>query len=107
MSDPVCDRRCMAKAHSHEFWERLVREVRAGGRQVDVARRHGVSTSRLSQWCQRTKAAQPESVTLLPVQSVIARTPRQLELLVAGARVVFEEGVDADYVAALARALRP
>jgi transposase-like protein len=96
----------MANAHGHEFWERLVREVRAGARQVDVARRHGVSTSRLSQWCQRAKAARPESVALLPVQSVMACAPRRFELVVTGARVSFEEGADPEYVASLARALQ-
>ena len=93
----------MAKDRGRAFWERLVREVSAGASQVEVASRHRVSPSWLGHWCRRLRV-DGQSPTLLPVRVVDGRV-RRVELAVGAARLSFEEGTDAEYVAALARAL--
>lgn len=103
MRPTICDSPSMAKSRGKQFWERLVREVAAGGSRTAVARRHGVSQTWLGKWCRELGGA-PRAATLLPVR-VVEEHPRRLELAVGALSVRFEEGTDPEYVAALARAL--
>ncbi len=93
----------MAKSRGKGFWEKAVREVRAGGGLEAVAKRHGVSAGWLGKWCRRLRAeAAPSS--LLPVRIVEGRV-RRVELTVGAVRLSFDEGTDPNYVARIARAL--
>ena len=87
------------------FWERLTREIEESGATITgVARRHGVSESALGYWKRRLHD-EAKPAALLPVR-VVGTGPHRLEIEAGGVRVVFDEGIEPAYVAAIARALR-
>jgi DNA-binding transcriptional regulator YdaS (Cro superfamily) len=99
----VGDARRMSNDRGRAFWEKLVREVAAGGRLVAVAKRNGVSPSWLGKWCGRLREETPPGA-LLPIRVVEGRV-RRVDLAVGGVRLSFDEGTDPAYVALVARAL--
>lgn len=91
----------MSNARGSAFWERLIREVEAGGGARDVAQRHGVSQSALASWRRKLRIS---SAGLLPVR-MVEGAQRRIEVIVGAHRVSFEEGSEPSYVAALVHAL--
>lgn len=93
----------MSEARGAAFWSRLVREVEAGGRTLDVARRNGVSQSGLVYWRRKLRKTS-ESGALLPVRVVDDRI-RRVELAIGPHRISFDEGSEPSYIVALVHAL--
>ena len=83
----------------------MVREVDAGGSQVAVARRHGVSQSWLGVQCRRVRREAPPRGALLPVRIAEPGQVRRIELRVGVSVIAFDEGTVPEYLAALVRSL--
>jgi hypothetical protein len=97
----------MGEGLGREFWERVLREVDGGAKQAAIAARHGLSAAKVSYWVRRLRSEHPRpagKMTLLPVR-VAGEERRRLAVVVGGARLEFEEGTEATYVVAIARAL--
>ena len=94
----------MSNGRGSAFWERLVREVEAGGHARDVAQRHGVSASGLLFWRRKLRTEGTRSGGLLPVR-VLGESRRRMDVSVGAHRLSFEEGSEPSYVAALVQAL--
>lgn len=100
----------MASDRGREFWTRLVREVEAGASQAAVAEHHGVSRTWLGKWCRRLRNAGGVPALLLPVRMAVSEVPqpsaaRRIEARVGEVVIVFDEGTDVAYVAALLRSV--
>ncbi len=92
----------MANPKGEEFWRRVVGEAE-GRSAAQVAARHGVSLSSVHRWQQKLAARVRPAIVPLRVSET--ESARRVEVRVGDVRVVFEEGTDPTYVAAVARAL--
>lgn len=93
----------MANPKGEAFWRAVV--VEAEGRSAaQVAARHGVSLSSVHRWQQKLAAKARTAIVPLRVAEAAA-VARRVEVRVGEVKVVFEEGTDPAYVAAVARAL--
>ncbi|MET0259534.1 MAG: transposase [Gaiellaceae bacterium] len=91
----------MSEPKGEAFWRRVVGEVEGGRSSSDVAHRHGVSVSSVVRWRGKLRAS---SVTAIVPVRVTGDAGRRVEVHVGGVRLVFEEGTEPSYVAAVARA---
>lgn len=94
----------MSEARGSAFWLRLVGEVEAGGRPLEVARRNGVSQSALLRWRRKLGKGSSVSGALLPVRIAEGRV-RRVEVAIGSHRLSFDEGSEPSYIAALVHAL--
>jgi hypothetical protein len=107
----------MPTRHDREFWENACREVLAGAKATDVARRLGVRPRTLQWWSWKlrndgvakpakrvAKRAQFLPVVVSEITATVGTT--SLELETNGVRVRVQIGSDVQYVATLVAALR-
>ena len=92
-----------------EFWTRVVSEVDAGERVVDVARRHRLQPKTLSWWRWKLRSDDRRDPLLLPVvlsDTELREQPSPIELHVRDVVIRVACGSDVAYLAALVDALR-
>jgi serine/threonine protein kinase len=88
--------------HGQDHWKRVVGNVERGEEIVSVATRHGLSVANLATWSRLAADAK----TIRSFVPTITAGPRRLRVELGGIRLVFEEGAEPAYVAAIARAMR-
>jgi len=88
-----------------DFWERIVREFRAGGiTQKELARKHGVGEPALKYHLYKSPRKATQAIEVLPVS---VDTGAELELQLGGSVVLrFGQQTDPRYVARLISALK-
>lgn len=109
----------MASRRGRAFYEQLLKEVERGQPVSDVAKRHDVRAKTLSWWCWKLRQSKPKGTrkktkrvekgaALVPVvvRGQGCQSGQLVKVSLGGVQIAFESGIDPDYVAALARALR-